>query len=60
MADISAGLRTYVLLRTLDVRQIRREVLEKRKASGMKSNVVILHTGDRHAKSRCCFLAYLE
>jgi hypothetical protein len=45
MADISvqASTGTNVLLRTLDVRQIlRREVLGKRKASGMKSNKLIL------------------
>jgi hypothetical protein len=39
MADISAYEdRKSVLLRTLDVRQIRRGILGKRKASGMKSN----------------------
>jgi len=32
-----------VLLRTLDVRQIQREVLRKRKAPGMESNESILH-----------------
>jgi hypothetical protein len=41
MADISAYEdRKTVLLRTLDVHQIRRRILGKRKASGMKSNNV--------------------
>jgi hypothetical protein len=35
-------IRKNVLLHTLDVRQIRRKVLGKRKASGMKSNPAIL------------------
>jgi hypothetical protein len=45
MADISAHPRTGwdVLLRTLDVRQVRRRALGKRKAPRMKSNKVILY-----------------
>jgi hypothetical protein len=35
---VLARTRRLVLLRTLDVRQIRRPVLGKRKASGMESN----------------------
>jgi hypothetical protein len=44
-ADISerTGIGTDVLLCTLDVRQIRRGILGKRKASGMESNHGILH-----------------
>jgi hypothetical protein len=44
MAGISVHSRTrkFVLLRTLDVRQVRRWALGKRKASRMKSNLSIL------------------
>jgi hypothetical protein len=35
---VLARTRKFVLLRTLDVRQIRRTVLGMRKASGMESN----------------------
>jgi hypothetical protein len=52
MAGISVLARTRknVLLRTLDVRQIRRKVLGKRKASGMKSNPHIITTDGSHGK----------
>jgi hypothetical protein len=61
MADISVPTRTGedVLLRTLDVRQIRRRVPGKRKASGMKSNQVILEdpAGRGITKSRSVIVA---
>jgi hypothetical protein len=41
--------RKIVLLRTLDVRQIRRLVLGKRKASRMKSNGSIVHEPARNS-----------
>jgi hypothetical protein len=45
LVGISVHVRTStsVLLRTLDVRQIRRRLPGKRKASGMESNPVIVY-----------------